>query len=113
MDAQARGWDCSVREVGMTYPSKKRCCWCNRELPRDTEHFYRASSSGDGLQARCIDCDKQYKADRSSKNGAHELAAFGPDGIRRHQKICPKCCGLPHRVEDLVCSKCGLPRRDI
>ena len=98
------------------YPPTKRCSWCGRDLPRDTKHFYRGSA-GDGLQARCIGCDRQYRADRSPKNGAPSFArglvAFDPAGIRRSQKICPKCCGLPHRVEGLVCSSCGLPRRDI
>lgn len=95
------------------YPEKKRCSWCGRDLPRDTAHFYRNTKAGDGLQARCRDCDRDYSKLRSPKNGARGLVAFDPAGVRRPQKICPLCCGLPHRVAGLVCSKCGLARRDI
>jgi hypothetical protein len=43
--------------------STKRCCTCHRDLPRTK--FNRRAAAGDGLQARCRDCSRQwYEANR-------------------------------------------------
>jgi len=63
----------------------KRCGGCKQDLA--VECFYRASKSGDGLQSRCMECQKTSLRLRvAAKRLATVASLSDPTG-----KLCPRC----------------------
>lgn len=55
--------------------NEKQCSTCRLMKPATTEHFYRASKTKDGFQARCIACDKTRSSAISADRWAQQLAS--------------------------------------
>lgn len=80
----------------------KRCIQCGVTKP--LSDFY-AHPSGKG-QSRCKVCDNNTRVKRSGGTPG------APPGPRPKRFICFKCGSMPHRVEGVRCSGCGLERRE-